>query len=177
MEYRVEKSCEIDIFGVNMMRKNKVLTTLASNIEEYVSAILLFLMFLVAFINVLSRYLLKASLAFIEEVEVNFFVWVTLLGIAIAFKRGSHLSMNFLKEKAPQSIQKFLTTLGLVLSLSVFIVVIYLTSVLIYREITVYRTSSMALDIPMWVYYTGMLLCSLAVTARITQRIIRVRTK
>lgn len=162
---------------INVTRKNKLLATFLNNVEEYISAILLFVMFLVAFINVLSRYLLKASLAFIEEIEVNFFVWVTLLGVAVAFKRGSHLSMSFLKEKAPQNIQKFLTILGLILSLSVFIVIIYLTSVLIYREITVYRTSSMALNIPMWIYYTGMLLCSFAVTLRITQRIMQVKAK
>lgn len=160
-----------------MSRKDSALATLANNIEEYVSAIFLFIMFLVAFINVLSRYLLKASLAFIEEIEVNFFVWVTLLGIAIAFKRGSHLSMSFLKEKTSQNTQKFLTVLGLTLSLLVFVVIIYLTSVLIYREITIYRTSSMALDIPMWIYYAGMLFCSLIVAIRITQRIMQVRTK
>lgn len=157
-----------------MSRKNKLLVTLAKNIEEYVSALLLFIMFLVAFINVISRYLLKASLAFIEEIEVNFFVWMTILGIAIAFKRGSHLSMSFLKEKAPQNIQKFLSILGLILSLSVFVVIIYLSSILIYREITIYRTSSMALDIPMWIYYTGMLLCSLIVVVRIVQHVTQV---
>lgn len=156
--------------------RNKVIATFINNIEEYVSAVFLFVMFLIAFINVLSRYLLKASLAFIEEIEVNFFVWVTLLGIAIAFKKGSHLSMSFLREKMPQNVQKLLTTLGLILSLSVFTTITYLTSVLIYREVTIYRTSSMALGIPMWIYYTGMLLCSLIVIARIVQRIIRVKT-
>lgn len=165
------------IEGINMLRKNKLFTTFLNNVEEYISAILLFTMFLVAFINVLSRYLLKASLAFIEEIEVNFFVWVTLLGVAIAFKRGTHLSMSFLKEKAPQNIQKSLTILGLILSLSVFIVIIYLTSALIYVEITIYRTSSMALNIPMWIYYTGMLFCSFIVALRITQRIMQVKAK
>lgn len=160
-----------------MLRRNKPLTALVNNIEEYVSAILLFVMFLVAFINVLSRYLLKASLAFIEEIEVNFFVWVTLLGIAIAFKRGSHLNMSFLKEKTSRKVQKSLTILGLVLSLLVFIVITYLSTVLIYREITIYHTSSMALNIPMWVYYTGMLLCSLVVIVRILQCIAWVRTR
>ncbi len=163
--------------GSVMSRRSKPLATLANNIEEYVSAILLFVMFLVAFINVLSRYLLKASLAFIEEIEVNFFVWVTLLGIAIAFKKDSHLNMGFLKEKTSQRVQKSLTILGLVLSLLVFIVVAYLSTILIYMEITIYHTSSMALDIPMWIYYTGMLLCLLVVVVRILQRIARVRSR
>ncbi len=151
------------------MSEKNLVKSLASNLEEYVAAILLFIMFLVAFINVLSRYLFKMSLAFIEEIEVNFFVWMSILGIAIAFKRNSHLSMEFLKNMMPAKVQNYLRVLGLVLSLAVFVVLIYLSSILIYNEVTLYRTSSMALDIPMWIYYVGMTLCSLVVVARISQ--------
>ncbi len=151
------------------MSEKNLVKSLASNLEEYVAAILLFIMFLVAFINVLSRYLFKMSLAFIEEIEVNFFVWMSILGIAIAFKRNSHLSMEFLKNMMPAKVQNYLRVLGLVLSLAVFIVLIYLSSILIYNEVTLYRTSSMALDIPMWIYYVGMTLCSLVVVVRISQ--------
>jgi TRAP-type C4-dicarboxylate transport system permease small subunit len=144
-----------------------------SNLEEYVAAVLLLIMFSVAFVNVLSRYLFKMSLAFIEEIEVNFFVWMSVLGIAIAFKKNSHLSMDFLKNMAPAKVRNYLGVLGLVLSLAVFIVLIYLSSILIYNEVTLYRTSSMALDIPMWIYYVGMTLCSLVVVVRILQSLRR----
>jgi TRAP-type C4-dicarboxylate transport system permease small subunit len=144
-----------------------------SNLEEYVAAVLLLIMFSVAFVNVLSRYLFKMSLAFIEEIEVNFFVWMSVLGIAIAFKKNSHLSMDFLKNIAPAKVRNYLGVLGLVLSLAVFIVLIYLSSILIYNEVTLYRTSSMALDIPMWIYYVGMTLCSLVVVVRILQSLRR----
>jgi len=144
-----------------------------SNLEEYVAAILLLIMFLVAFVNVLSRYLFKMSLAFIEEIEVNFFVWMSVLGIAIAFKRNSHLSMEFLKNMMPAKVREYLWVLGMMLSLAIFIVLIYLSSILIYNEVTLYRTSSMALDIPMWIYYVGMTLCSLVVVARILQNLKR----
>ncbi len=158
-----------------MSRKNLIRNSISliSNLEEYVAAILLLIMFLVAFVNVLSRYLLKMSLAFIEEIEVNFFVWMSVLGIAIAFKKNSHLSMEFLKNMLPTNVQKYLWVLGMVLSLAVFIVLIYLSSILIYNEITLYRTSSMALDIPMWIYYVGMTLCSLVVVVRILQSLRR----
>jgi TRAP-type C4-dicarboxylate transport system permease small subunit len=144
-----------------------------SNLEEYVAAVLLLIMFSVAFVNVLSRYLFKTSLAFIEEIEVNFFVWMSVLGIAMAFKKNSHLSMDFLKNMAPARVRNYLGVLGLVLSLAVFIVLIYLSSILIYNEVTLYRTSSMALDIPMWIYYVGMTLCSLVVVVRILQSLRR----
>ena len=56
-------------------------------------------MVIVAFVNVVTRYLLHASLAFTEEVEVAFFVWVTFLGTAMAFKRKSHLAMTFFRDR------------------------------------------------------------------------------
>jgi len=153
--------------------KKNLVRNLMSNLEEYVAAILLLIMFLVAFVNVLSRYLFKMSLAFIEEIEVNFFVWMSVLGIAIAFKRNSHLSMEFLKNMMPAKVREYLWVLGMMLSLAIFIVLIYLSSILIYNEVTLYRTSSMALDIPMWIYYVGMTLCSLVVVARILQNLKR----
>ncbi|MCC6032739.1 MAG: TRAP transporter small permease [Desulfurococcaceae archaeon] len=155
------------------MSKKNLVRNLMSNLEEYVAAVLLLIMFSVAFVNVLSRYLFKMSLAFIEEIEVNFFVWMSVLGIAIAFKKNSHLSMDFLKNIAPAKVRNYLGVLGLVLSLAVFIVLIYLSSILIYNEVTLYRTSSMALDIPMWIYYVGMTLCSLVVVVRILQSLRR----
>ncbi len=155
------------------MSKKNLVRNLMSNLEEYVAAILLLIMFLVAFVNVLSRYLFKMSLAFIEEIEVNFFVWMSVLGIAIAFKRNSHLSMEFLKNMMPAKVREYLWVLGMMLSLAIFIVLIYLSSILIYNEVTLYRTSSMALDIPMWIYYVGMTLCSLVVVARILQNLKR----
>jgi len=155
------------------MSKKNLVRNLMSNLEEYVTAVLLLIMFSVAFVNVLSRYLFKMSLAFIEEIEVNFFVWMSVLGIAMAFKKNSHLSMDFLKNMAPAKVRNYLGVLGLVLSLAVFIVLIYLSSILIYNEVTLYRTSSMALDIPMWIYYVGMTLCSLVVVVRILQSLRR----
>ena len=53
-------------------------------IEEYICAFLLFFMAALAFANVLVRYLTDGSLAFTEELIVNLFVWITVLGGAIA---------------------------------------------------------------------------------------------
>ena len=63
--------------------------------EEASCAILFAIMAIVAFVNVISRYLLKYSLAFTEELLISFFVWLTLLGAAVAFREGSHLGFSF----------------------------------------------------------------------------------
>jgi len=135
--------------------------------EGYVAAVLLLIMILVAFINVVTRYLFRASIAFTEEIEVAFFVWVTFLGIAMAFKKGSHLAMVFVRDRLP--VRKHLIIFGQILSLILFIVVLYLTAQYVYLDMTVYHSTTMALGIPMWIYTIGMPIISVLVVFRIIQ--------
>lgn len=65
------------------------------------------IMVTVAFVNVITRYFIKMSLAWTEELEVNLFVWLVLLGTALAFKKGGHLGMSFIYEKFSLNIGKF----------------------------------------------------------------------
>jgi len=74
-------------------------------IEEVLIIIILGIMALVDFVNVLSRYIFHFSFAATEEITVNLFVWLTVLGIAVAFERGSHLGMNTLFDKFPKSLK------------------------------------------------------------------------
>ncbi|WP_456326056.1 TRAP transporter small permease [Palaeococcus sp. (in: euryarchaeotes)] len=135
--------------------------------EGYVAAVLLLIMILVAFVNVVTRYLFHASIAFTEEIEVAFFVWVTFLGIGMAFRKGSHLAMVFVRDRLP--IRKHLIIFGQVLSLILFIVVFYLTARYVYLDMTMYHSTTMALGIPMWVYTIGMPIISILVIFRIIQ--------
>ncbi|WP_456396392.1 TRAP transporter small permease [Thermococcus sp.] len=135
--------------------------------EGYVAAILLLIMIIVAFVNVVTRYLFYMSLAFTEEIEVAFFVWMTFLGIALAFKRGSHLAMVFLRDRLP--VKKHLVLLGQVLSMILFVVVMYLTAKYVYLDMTIYHSTTMSLGIPMWIYTIGMPIISVVIILRILQ--------
>lgn len=146
---------------------------LLDSIEEYLAGILLLVMVVVAFVNVVSRYFLKYSLAFIEEIGVNMFVWVTLLGIAIAFKRGSHLSVVVLRDRAPPRIRRALILAGLGLSAALFSVLVYLSLQHVYVEMRVFATRSEALNIPTWIYLSGVPVFSTLIIVRIVQAMIR----
>ena len=63
-------------------------------IDELMGAIFLAIMAIIAFTNVINRYFFHRGFAFTEEITVNLFVWITLLGIAIAFRRGANLKMT-----------------------------------------------------------------------------------
>ena len=136
--------------------------------EEASCAILFAIMAIVAFVNVISRYLLKYSLAFTEELLISFFVWLTLLGAAAAFREGSHLGFSFITDRLPKKIRKFFLWLSALLGASLFIILIYF-SIHQVREEIVLKITSMGIGIPQWWYTIGMPIWSVLVIFRILQ--------
>ncbi|MCD6419578.1 MAG: TRAP transporter small permease [Synergistetes bacterium] len=139
-----------------------------SHSEEVIAAIMLFVMAWIAFINVITRYFIKYSLAFTEELEVNLFVWMTVLGIAIAFKRGSHLSVSILVDKLPLRWRKFSVWLAAILTIFVFSLLIVYGIFEIQDEIDLGITTE-SLSIPVWWYTMGVPIGSLIVIIRVIQ--------
>ena len=125
-------------------------------------------MTLVAFVNVVTRYFIRLSLAFTEEIVVSLFVWLTLLGTAIAFRQGAHLGFSFLVDRAPKALQRasiwFAAALGVVL----FGVLIYFGIGQIRSE-RMLGTTSESLAIPQWWYTAGIPVMGLLIIARIIE--------
>lgn len=120
-------------------------------------------MTLVAFVNILGRYLFHYSLAFTEEITINLFVWMTILGSGIAFERGIHLGMESVYNLFPRRAQRAVIIGSALLAAGLFAVVDILLIQTIYREITLFRATSPGLGIPVWIYYAGAVLCTPAV--------------
>ena len=47
------------------------------------------------FLNVVFRSVASMSFSFTEELTVTVFVWVTMFGIALGFKKNAHLGMSY----------------------------------------------------------------------------------
>jgi len=118
-------------------------------IEEYLCAILLFFMAALTFANVIVRYLTNGSLAFTEELIINLFVWITVLGGAIAFRKKAHLGVELVVERLPVRWQKAAVILGAICAAGLFMCLFHQGIGLVAQE---YKnqmvTYSMAL--PMW---------------------------
>jgi TRAP-type transport system small permease protein len=127
----------------------------AFRIDHWIVAILLFLMAAIAFINVLSRYFFHFSFAATEEITINMFVWMTVVGSGIAFGRGSHLGMVTLFKLFPLRFQKGVVFFSAVLSGVLFMLVDIYMIQSIYEEVTIFHATSGALGIPVWIYYAG----------------------
>ena len=139
-----------------------------THIEEVLCALLFAIMGIIMFVNIISRYLLKYSLAFTEELVVSLFVWMTLLGAAIAFREGSHLGFSFITERLPFNIQKFLIWITALLGAILFLFLIYFSYFQIKDEIILKITSS-GIGVPQWWYSIGMPIWSVLVIIRIFQ--------
>lgn len=58
--------------------------------------LLMFAMMSITFSQVVARYVFRYSLSWSEEVGRYVFVWITFLGLAAAFKSGSHIALDLL---------------------------------------------------------------------------------
>jgi TRAP-type C4-dicarboxylate transport system permease small subunit len=139
-----------------------------AHLEEALCAALFAVMSLITFGNVITRYFLKYSFAFTEEIVVSFFVWLTLLGTAIAFREQSHLGFTFLIERLPRRARKGLLWFSAALGAVLFIFLIYFSILQLGDEIALKITSS-GIGVPQWWYTIGMPVFSLLVIFRILQ--------
>ena len=124
-------------------------------IDHIIAAVLLFAMAAIAFANVISRYLFNFSFSATEEITINLFVWLTVVGSGIAFERGGQLGMMTLFKVFPVRLQKTVILFSAFLSAALFIVVDIFMIQAIYDEITLFQATSASLGIPVWIYYAG----------------------
>lgn len=73
-------------------------------IIKYAVAILLTGMVVTVFSNVVSRYFLKAALAWSEEVARFMFIWLVFLSAVLAYVNNEHLALDILVKKLPEKI-------------------------------------------------------------------------
>ncbi|MCD6525598.1 MAG: TRAP transporter small permease [Desulfuromonas sp.] len=79
---------------------------------------------LVAFINVVLRYLFNASLTWAGELTSYLFIWSALFGAAYGFKIGMHLGVTIVIQKLPPKVAKWVLSCSLTIILGYLICLI-----------------------------------------------------
>ncbi|MBO0603192.1 TRAP transporter small permease [Sporosarcina sp. E16_3] len=80
-----------------------------SRLEEWIVAIVLAVMSIIAFVNILSRGLANYSLSFTEEITVNLFVLLTFVGTAIGVRQSAHLGFTLIYDRVNHSLKRVMT--------------------------------------------------------------------
>lgn len=141
-------------------------------LEEGACVVLLAVMTGVAFVNIVTRYVVRYSLAFTEEIVVSLFVWLTLLGASIAFREGLHLGFTYLVERCPRPVQRASVWLAAALGLALFVAVIGFGIGQIQNE-RMLGTTSEALALPQWLYTAGIPVIGVLILGRIVHGAVR----
>ncbi|SDF45466.1 TRAP transporter small permease [Sporolituus thermophilus] len=137
-------------------------------VEEYLCAALIFFMAILAFANVIARYLTEQSLAFTEELVINLFVFATLLGASIAFRKGAHLGMTVLTDFLPNRYKKGIAVLSAVCGVALFVMLLFHGVNMVIQEYESEMTTY-SMGLPMWWFGMAVPLGSVLVIGRIIQ--------
>lgn len=78
-----------------------------NNFEDYILAVMLLAMTILAFVNVVARYVFLASLPWIEELNRLGLVILSYAGAACALKSRSHLGLSIIVDRLPAKAQKY----------------------------------------------------------------------
>ena len=138
--------------------------------EELLGAVVLAVMACIAFINVIVRYCTNFSFSSSEELTVNLFVWVVLLGTARAFREGHNFCMNVLYDAMPRRIRLILYLFGTACSAAFFFALVCEGSLEVMDEYSLDVVSE-SLAIPVWLYTAATPLFSLLILVRLFQKV------
>lgn len=123
-------------------------------LEGYLAALVLAGMVVVAFANVLARYLFHFPLAATEELVTNGFVWLTLLGIAAGLREGAegaHIRFVALTDRLPPAGRRWAAAFGYGVTAAVFGVLAYFALAQA-RDEMLLDVRSPSLNLPNWLY-------------------------
>lgn len=128
----------------------KLLSTLLARLEEFILVALFAFMAVMNFLNVVCRYCFANSFSFTEEVTITAFVWVSMVGIAVGYKRLAHLGMSFLVDNMPKRVQPFMALLSMICSVVLILLLFKYGSEMVSNQMRL-GSKTPALGMPMYI--------------------------
>jgi TRAP-type C4-dicarboxylate transport system permease small subunit len=137
--------------------------------EEVLGALFLAIMVSVSFVNVITRYVLKFSMAFTEELTLYLFVWITLLGVSLAFREGANIAVSVLYNRFGKGVRKFLFLLSAACSITFFAFFFYFGVLEVMDEVNM-GVATEAMEMPVWLFTVSMPMAGVFTIFRIIVR-------
>lgn len=85
--------------GNDRMRTYKKIMDGVASVEKFVLIVVMVVVTVITFVNVVVRYLTPFSFAWSEELVVNLFVLMTMLGCALCAREGSLISLTLIFDR------------------------------------------------------------------------------
>ena len=157
------------------MVKEKLLKFL-DNIENHIIGYGLLIMTTITFVNVISRKFLHLSLSFTEEITTILFILISLLGAAVAAKRGSHLGLSVFTDLLPKKAQKYISLLTWLVA-SFFSFYLFRYGVDMVKSEYLFKVKTPSLGWPEWIFGLTIPIGAIFIFIRFTQFTVNVLKK
>jgi len=101
------------------------ISDILNRITEGILIIVLSGMAVVVFLQVIFRYVLNLPLFWTEELARYCLVWASLLGSAVAVKRGQHIAVTIFMERLPPALRRGLTMMALISVAAILTIILW----------------------------------------------------
>lgn len=126
-------------------------------------------------VQVFWRYVLRDPPPWTDELARYVFVWITFLGAAVAYRRGTHIVLETVTLLLPPRVRAVLV--WVVDALVILAIVVLLVLGMAIVELNVHARSTM-LQVPMWTVYASVPVSAALMLAYSVERIVtRLRTR
>ncbi|WNL17472.1 TRAP transporter small permease [Aliarcobacter cryaerophilus] len=128
----------------------KIIDLIVGTINQTIAVYGMVLGVLLAFVNVVLRYVFDMSLPWAAELTNYLFIWSALFGAAYGFKQGAHISITLLIEKFSPSVMKLFLLFANLLSIIYLLLISYFGYKLILMLMD-FGEINVDLQIPLWI--------------------------
>ncbi|HAS73934.1 MAG TPA: TRAP transporter small permease [Clostridiales bacterium UBA8960] len=132
----------------------KVLKWIDEHFEEYLLVFLLVMIACVMMLQIIMRYVFKASLSWAEELTRYCFVWSVFLSISFSIKKGSMLKIDAITSLMPKKMQKVLSILVEII-VFIFLLILLINSKEVITRLIKSGQTSPAMELPMYYVYAA----------------------
>ncbi len=140
-------------------------------IEEIVAAVCLSVMTILAFANVVARYVFSASFSFSEEITTYLFVLLSLLGTAIAARRRAHLGLTILTDVVSPKVRRILHIIGYLFAVAFTGAIFYYGILMVLSQRQLQQVTA-NMQWPEWIFGSFVPIGALFATVRFVQVLI-----
>ena len=122
-----------------------------NSFEDHFCAFILLVMLILTFVNVVARYVFSSSMPFVEELTRLGLMILSLVGAAVAAKRGAHLGLSALTDLLPKKSHKIVNLIGDVVAAVFCVIVVYYGYFMVVKEYT-HKLTTAGMQWPEWIF-------------------------